>query len=120
MREHGVKSFPSPEVREGHESLRVQGGRAGLGVSTPVLEAAQAACQRYRQVAAPKLTAQERVAQQETNRKWSKCMREHGIDVEVRTNGQVARLVSASTSAPNPYSPAFQKAQGSCGGPKKG
>ncbi len=120
MREHGVMNFPNPEVSEGREALRVEGGLGGLRVSPLVLEAAQAACQRYREAASPKLTAQERVAQEEVARKWAKCMREHGLDVEIHTSGNLARMVNSKggASPPNPASPAFQKATGVCGGPK--
>ena len=120
MREHGVTNFPNPEVSEGREGLRVAGGLRGLGVSQPVLEAAEAACQRYREAASPKLTAQERVAQEEVARKWAKCMREHGLDIEIHANGNLARMVNSKAGAPppNPGSPAFQKATGVCGGPK--
>jgi len=125
MREHGVRNFPNPEVSEGRETLHMSGGPSDLGASPQVIEAANRSCQRYRTAVSPKLTAQERVAHEELARKWAKCMREHGVEVEVHTleihgNASRARLLSGKTGVPppNPESPAFQRAVGICGGPK--
>ena len=48
---------------------------------------------------------------------FAKCMREHGIKVEATTNGDIQIAIHpGEAGAPNPESPAFQKARQACQG----
>jgi hypothetical protein len=126
LREHGVNA----------ESISHPGGAHGLKVSPgsggpQQFEAAEKACARYRP--APQkanLSPQQKVEQEESVRKFAKCMREHGIKVEASTHGGGVQIRihahPGAEGAPNPESPAFQTAQKDCsgllpgGGPKGG
>ncbi len=126
LREHGVNA----------EAISHPGGGNGLKVSPgsggpQQFEAAEKACARYRP--APQranLSPQQKVQQEESVRKFAKCMREHGIKVETSTQGGGIQIRvhahAGAEAAPNPESPAFQTAQKDCsgllpgGGPKGG
>ncbi len=126
LREHGVNA----------ESVSHSGGAHGLKVSPgsggpQQFEAAEKACARYRP--APQkanLSPQQKVEQEESVRKFAKCMREHGIKIEASTQGGGVQIRihahPGAEGAPNPESPTFQTAQKDCsgllpgGGPKGG
>jgi hypothetical protein len=116
LREHGVNA----------ESVSHSGGAHGLKVSPgsggpQQFEAAEKACARYRP--APQkanLSPQQKVEQEESVRKFAKCMREHGVKVEASTQGGGIQIRihahPGAEGAPNPESPAFQTAQKDCSG----
>jgi hypothetical protein len=116
LREHGVNAEAISHPGGGH-GLKVSPGQAGAGPAA--MEAAEKACARY-QPAPQKLnlSPQEKVEQEEAVQKFAKCMREHGIKVEASTQGGgvhiAIRVHPGQGGAPNPESPAFQKAQHSC------
>jgi hypothetical protein len=118
MREHGIKDFPDPDTSGGGARLTFRAKVGGSGGPTPqAMEAAQKACQHFRAADRPKLTPQERVAREEQVRKFAKCMREHGIDIETSTagGGALVRIrAGKAAGGPNPESPAFQAAQKAC------
>lgn len=116
LREHGVNAEAISHPGGGH-GLKVSPGQAGGGPAA--MEAAEKACARYRPE--PKklnLSPQQKVEQEEAVQKFAKCMREHGIKVEASTSGGGLRIGirvhAGEAGAPNPESPAFQKAQSSC------
>jgi hypothetical protein len=118
LREHGVNAEAVSRPGGGH-GLKVSPGKAGPAAT----EATQKDCARYRpEPQEVSVSPQQKIEQEEVARKWGKCMREHGVEVEVEVHGNAsrARLVSPTKGAPpsNPESPAFQKAAGVCGGPK--
>jgi hypothetical protein len=119
MREHGVKSFPDPEISGGtvRFELRQRAGKPG-DVNRQTMEAAQRACRHFRAASRPNLTPQERVAAQEAVLKFAKCMREHGVDVHASTAGGGVQIGirRGRGGGPNPESPAFQAAQKACQG----
>ncbi len=126
MREHGIKNFPDPQVAGGGAkfSFRSKGPGQG-GLSPQTMEAAQRACRHFMAADRPKLTPQERVQREEQVRKFAKCMREHGVNVQTSTAGGGALMriqAGKATGGPNPESPAFQAAQKACQGllPSKG
>jgi len=107
--------------------------RAGGPHGPQQFEAAEKACQRYRpEEKKVNLSPQQKVEREEAVQKFAKCMREHGIKVEVSTQGGGVRIgIHAHPGAeggPNPESPAFQSAQQACqkflpfkgGGPRPG
>jgi hypothetical protein len=119
MREHGVKSFPNPEISGGRVSLRIKGGPGGIEVSPQTMEAAQNACKRFQPAEQTNVSPQEKVARQEAVLKFAKCMRKLGIDVHASTeDGDLRIQVHPGTAGagPNPGSPAFQAAQKTCQG----
>jgi len=113
LREHGVNA----EVRSGGHGLKVGPGSGGPGA----FETAEKTCARLRPKDPGKGNAspQERVEQEERTRNFVKCMREHGVELRVGASGNRARIEIGS-GAPNPESPAFQRAQSACGGGPKG
>jgi len=126
LREHGINA-ESVSHPGGAHGLKVSGGSGG----PQQFEAAEKACARYRP--APQkanLSPQQKVEQEESVRKFAKCMREHGVKVEASTRGGGIQIRihahPGAEGAPNPESPAFQTAQKDCsgllpgGGPKGG
>jgi hypothetical protein len=126
MREHGIKSFPDPQVSGGAVKLtfKVRAGEAGA--PTPQrLDAAQNACKHFQASSAPKLTPQEKVAREEQVLKFASCMRSHGVDIHASTSGGGAQVRiggGPGSNGPNPESPTFLAAQKACQGlmPMKG
>jgi hypothetical protein len=126
LREHGVNAEAISHPGGGH-GMKVSPGSGG----PQQFEAAEKACARYRP--APQkanLSPQQKVEQEESVRKFAKCMREHGVKVEASTQGGGIQIRihahPGAEGAPNPESPAFQTAQKDCsgllpgGGPKGG
>lgn len=121
LREHGIEA-----------NIATQPGDKGRGLGIrntgdpAKMEAAQKACEKYRPEAQKvNLSPQEKVARAEAVEKFAKCMREHGIEVHASSSeGLVAIRIHGGpgSGAPEPGSPAFQKAQQSCQGllPLKG
>ena len=128
LRQHGVNAEVISSPGEGH-GLKVSPGREGAGEAGA--QAAERDCARYRPE--PKqvhLSPQQEVERQEAVERFAKCMREHGIKLEASSKGggiQINLHVHpGEAGAPNPKSPAFQKASGECqkllpgGGPGHG
>jgi hypothetical protein len=116
MREHGINAEAATGPEGGH-GLKISPGKAGG--SPQALEAAQNACQRYRpaQGKPVNLSPQQKVEREEAVRKFAKCMREHGIEVEALTQGGAIRIGihgGPGSGGPNPESPSFQAAQKAC------
>lgn len=114
LREHGVNAEAVSHGGGGH-GLKVSPGSGGPAA----MEGAEKACARYRP--APQkvnLSPQQKVENEEAVQRFAKCMREHGIKVQASANGgQIAihaHGTPGSAGAPNPESPAFQKAQSTC------
>jgi hypothetical protein len=107
MREHGVNvSTPNGA---GPGPIKV------TSTSPQVMEAAQKACQRYRPRGAKEnLSPAERAAREDAVNKFAKCMREHGVEVQVPTRGGGA--IGIQLKGVDPQSPAFQAAQKACEG----
>jgi hypothetical protein len=126
MREHGIENFPDPNVAGGGAKFTFRSKGPGQGgPSLQTMQAAQSACRHFRAADLPKLTPQEKVAREEQVRKFAKCMREHGVDVQASTaeGGMLMKIQAGKASGgPNPESPAFQAAQKACQGllPGKG
>ena len=105
LREHGIQAEAQTH------GLRVQGG------SETTLKAAEAACAHYRpaeQRGPNRMSAQEKVAQAEKLQAFAKCMREHGVDVEVGLSNGLPDLNIHAGAGPKPESPAFEAAQQAC------
>ena len=117
LREHGIHAETSAGPNGGH-GLKVEGPGPGGGPGQQTMQAAQKACARYRPE--PKklnLSPQQKVEDEEKVQKFARCMREHGIKVEVSTQGggvQIGIHSHAGSGEPNPQSPGFQRAQESC------
>ena len=114
LREHGINAETASGPNGGH-GLKVSPGSGGPQQA----EAAQKACKRYQpEPQKVNLSPQQKVEREEAVRKFAKCMREHGIKVEASAQeGGVHISIHAhpgEAGAPNPESPAFQKAQSSC------
>jgi hypothetical protein len=112
LREHGINvSTPT-----GGGAIRVQGGIGNISPET--FESARTACKKYAPAENQNLTPQQRVEREEAVQKFAKCMREHGIKVEAKTNGggEIAIGIRAhpGEGGPNPESPAFEAAQKAC------
>lgn len=112
MREHGVNvPDPKPDAR-GPGLVRV-----GEGVSPQVMRRADAACRKYMEAAAPKLSAAQQAELRDQAFKFARCMRQHGVDVpDPQVNGGAVRIQirGGRTSSMNPDSPAFRAAQEAC------
>jgi hypothetical protein len=110
LREHGVDiSTPAAGGR-----IRVQ---SKAEISPQRFEAARNACREYAPADKLELTPQERVEREEAVRKFAKCMREHGIELEAKTAEGGAAIgihVGRGEGGPNPESPTFQAAQKAC------
>jgi hypothetical protein len=128
LREHGLNAEAISHPGGGH-GLKVSPGSAGAGPAA--MEGAEKACARYQpEQKKVNLSPQQKVEQEESVRKFAKCMREHGVKVETSTQGGGIQIRihahPGAESAPIPESPAFQTAQKDCsgllpgGGPKGG
>jgi hypothetical protein len=118
LREHGINAETVSHGPGGGRGMKVS-PRPGGPHGPQQFEAAQKACQRYQ----PKpqkvnLSPQEKVEHEEEVQKFAKCMREHGIKVEVSTQGGGVQIGihahPGAEGAPNPESPGFQSAQQAC------
>ena len=127
MREQGVKNFPNPETTAaGATRLTFK----AEGTSPKTMEAAQEACRHFQEEGGPQeeeVSPEEKVEREEAVQKFAKCMREHGIEIEVSSAGggvQIQVHPGGGAGGPNPESPAFQEAQEACQklmpGPKGG
>jgi len=113
LREHGVNAEAISHPGGGH-GLKVMAGSEGPAS----VEAAERACSRYKpeQQSQADVSPQQKVEMEERLQKFAKCMRAHGVKVELQA-GRGVRIQIQPTSGsglPNPESPAFKRAQGTC------
>ncbi len=106
LREHGIEA-----EADGH-GIKVNGrGEAAM-------LAAEKACAKFRpppQRGPDRMSAQEKVDIEEALQRFARCMREHGVQVEVDAPGGRPQInIHGTPSGPNPESPAFQAAQKAC------
>jgi len=112
LREHGIEANVAGGPGGEGRGLRIK-GKGG----PEKMEAAQKACKKYEpEPQKLNLSPQEKVERAEAVEKFAKCMREHGIEVHASSSeGRISIQIHAKPgAAPNPESPAFQKAQSSC------
>ena len=116
MREHGVKDFPNPESGPGGVTRLKMKGEGG-GAEQATMEAAQEACRHFQEEGEEghEPSPQEKVEREEQVQKFAKCMREHGVELEVHTAGGTTQLKIGGPKGGGP-SPAFEAAQEACQG----
>jgi hypothetical protein len=120
MRASGVPNFPDPQTSGGSTRLSIGPG-SGIDPNTPTFQKAQTKCQKL-------LPNGGRPSQQDIQKAeqqalgFSKCMRANGVpnfpDPQFQTNGGALGIrlrVGGPGSGFDPNSPAFQKAQQTCG-----
>ena len=118
MRENGVKDFPDPKVTAGGGT---QLSFKGEGVSQGTMEAAQEACRHFQEKGeqGPELSPQEEGEDEKAFLKYTRCMREHGIEVHATVSQggvQVGIRGGPGGRPPDPNSPALKAAQEACQG----
>jgi hypothetical protein len=106
LREHGIEA-----EADGH-GIKVNGH------SEAAMLAAEKSCAKFRppaQGGPDRMSARERVDTEEKLQRFARCMREHGVQVEVDAPGGRPQInIHATAGGPNPESPAFQAAQKAC------
>jgi hypothetical protein len=118
MRSHGV-DIPDPKPGPGGGAGLVRvGGPGKSGPSPQVFRTADAACHKYIQAVAPKLSPAQQAEMRDQALKFAQCMRQHGVDMpdpQVGNGGLRIQIRSRGTkNSINPQSPAFQDAQEAC------
>jgi hypothetical protein len=118
MREHGI-DMPDPVMSENGGAISMTSGSAsGSGPSKTEMDTAQAACQHFMDSALLQGPAQEMSqADQDAMLAYSKCMRDHGIDMPDPVfdgKGGVTMTVNGSTTVTDPGSSKFNDAQAAC------
>jgi len=118
LREHGINAEAVAHGPGGGRGMKVS-PRPGGPHGPQQFEAAQKACRRYQPKSAKaNLSPKEKVEHEEQVQRFAKCMRKHGIKVEVTTQGGGVQIgIHAHPGAeggPNPGSPSFQSAQQAC------
>ncbi|HTY97955.1 MAG TPA: hypothetical protein VMB91_12995 [Solirubrobacteraceae bacterium] len=111
LREHGIQAEAISHPGGGH-GLKINPGAA---TGPAAVEAAERACARYRpEPQRGNASPQQKVEMEEARQKFAKCMREHGIEVEVSSSGGIFIHATPGHGGPNPESPAFKQAQATC------
>jgi len=119
MRSHGVDvPDPKPGPDGGPGNIRV-GGPGKDSIAPQAMQRANAACRKYLEAVAPKLSPEEQAQLRDQALKFAQCMRSHGVDMpdpEVGKGGLriTIRGGPGSKGALNPNSPAFNDAQEAC------
>jgi len=119
MRSHGVNvPDPKPGPDGGPGNIRV-GGPGKDSIAPQVMQRANAACQKYLEAVAPKLSPEQQTELRDQALKFAQCMRSHGVDMpdpEVGKGGLriTIRGGPGSKGSLNPNSPAFKHAQEAC------
>jgi hypothetical protein len=118
MRSHGANiPDPKPGPDGGPTNIRV-GGPGKAAISPQVFQAADRACRKYMQAAAPKLSPAQQAEFRDQALKFAQCMRAHGIDMPDPQvgNGQMRIQIRSrgAKSSLNPSSPGFRDAQEAC------
>ena len=121
MRSHGVNvPDPKPGPDGGPGNIRV-GGPGKDSIAPQVMQRANAACQKYLEAVAPKLSPEQQTELRDQALKFAQCMRSHGVDMpdpEVGKGG-LRITIRGGAGGPgkgslNPNSPAFKDAQEAC------
>jgi hypothetical protein len=112
LREHGA----NVEVRPGGQGLKFRGGSEGFAAA----QAADTACARYRpEPHKVNISAQQKIEQEEIQRKFAKCMRTHGVHLpQAKVLNTGGGNQEAYLPGVDPQSPGFLAAVKVCGGPK--
>jgi hypothetical protein len=119
MRDHGVNvPDPKPGGDGGPGNIRV-GGPGKDAIAPGVMQRADAACRKYLEAVAPKLSPEQQAQLRDQALKFARCMRSHGVDMpdpEVGNGGLriTIRGGPGSKGSLNPSSPAFKDAQEAC------
>lgn len=118
MRENGVKDFPDPKIGAGGG---VELSFKGEGVDPRTMAAAQKACQHFQEEGeqGPELSPQEEAEGEGAALEFTRCMREHGIEVHATVSHggvQVGIRGGSGGGAPNPNGPVLKAAQEACQG----
>jgi hypothetical protein len=107
MREHGVE-MDDPGVEGGIRLKMPSGGKA-------VLDKAQEACKQYAPVTTGKGGGEVPAADQAKFIAYTKCMREHGVDMpDPKFEGGQARMGLAKEKGLDPDSPVMKNADKAC------
>jgi len=121
MRSHGVNiPDPKPGPDGGPGNVRV-GGPGKDSIAPATMQRADAACRKYLEAVAPKLSPEQQAQLRDQALKFAKCMRSHGVDMadpEVGRGG-LRITIRGGAGGPgkgglNPNSPAFKDAQEAC------
>jgi len=124
MREHGV-DIPDPQTSKGpggaqNFSFRVGGPGAkgkGRGPDPQRVEGAMKECRKYMPNGGKPPSAAQQQEMRDAALKFSRCMREHGIDFpDPKTGPGGGVMIGGPGSKFNPSSPSFQAAQKACQG----
>ncbi len=106
LREHGI------EAEAQTHGIKVDAG------SEAAMKAAEKSCARFRppeQRGTNRMSAQEKVGIEERLQRFGKCMREHGVQLEVSAEGGDPHIeVHPGAGGADPESPAFRSAQQAC------
>lgn len=119
MRSHGVNiPDPKPGPDGGPGNIRV-GGPGKDSIAPQAMQRADAACRKYLEAVAPKLSPEQQAELRDQALKFAKCMRSHGVDMPDPQvgNGGVRITIGGgpgSNGGLNPNSPAFKDAQDAC------
>jgi hypothetical protein len=118
MRSHGVNMpDPTPGTGKGPSLQRV-GGPGKPDISPQVFRRADAACRKYIEAAAPKLSPAQLAEIRDHALEFAHCMRQHGVDMADPqvTNGGIRMSIrgGGGKGRLNPDSPAFRDAQEAC------
>jgi hypothetical protein len=119
MRANGVPTFPDPQTSAGGTRLTI-GANSNIDPNSPSFQAAQKKCRKLLPNGGRPTQAQIQKAEQQALA-YSKCMRAHGVpsfpDPQFDTSGGGfgIRIGVRAGSGLDPNSPAFQKAQQTCG-----
>jgi hypothetical protein len=125
MRAHGI-DMPDPKGGQGGGGFTIGGPGADIDPDDPAFQRAQKACRKILEQARPQLTPEQRAELQERALKFTRCMREHGIDIPdpvfsdrggFSVRGGSGRSGGRDSSI-DPDDPRFQAAQKACGGPR--
>jgi hypothetical protein len=109
MRTHGIKDFPDPSS-DGDIRLEAHPG-SDLMPDSPRFKSAQQACKALEPTGSP----QDQAKQHATALKYSKCMRDHGINDFPDPNPQGGIQISMSPGSDlDPNSPRFKAADKAC------
>jgi hypothetical protein len=110
MRREGV-DMPDPTFRQGG-GITLAGPRGGE--DDPAVRQAEEACRKYLEDAAPELSDEQQREFREQALRYSRCMREQGIDFPDPTFGEDGGAELRLGPGLDENDPAFQEAQREC------
>jgi hypothetical protein len=83
LRSHGVSNYPDPPANGIHPPAATRGGMTYLGDSfnpnTPILQAAEAACEKYAVGLATRITPAGAAKVEAEQLEYAQCIRSHGV-----------------------------------------